>query len=432
MAINRRTFLSTSLGLAAASALAPVQQAQARRQARSNSSGNFDVAIIGAGLFGSAAARHLSKTGDGVVLIGPAEPTSLRDHQGVFASHYDASRLVRGIDPDLLWATMAKRSIDRYRSIEKSSGIDFYQDIGYMMVTPGGLGEDWFNLPAMREVAADLSVHIEDLDEQSLNQRFPYLRFTPGSSAVLQAQDAGYINPRRLLEAQQKISMAQGTTLLREVVVQMRNSGKQMELDMRSGKKVRANRVLVATGAYANATMLLPKKLDTKIRAAMIMESEVTPGTDATYPTTLYAKTDGEEDFWGLLMPPIIYPDGRSYIKTMDGYYGSGPLEGYDDMGAWSRSNGHEDHHAVLHRALREVFPSLEVLSTHFKPCLITDTASHYPYIDMLDDRIGVVVGGNGKGAKSSDEIGRLAAGMMRTQDWPSSLPQTVFTAHYD
>lgn len=429
--MNRRDFLSTSLGLAAATTIVPSQEANARRQSSGKPSGNFDIAIIGAGLFGSAAARHLSKVSDGVALIGPAEPQQKSTHQGVFASHYDVSRLVRGIDPDFTWATLAKHSIDRYRSIEDSSGIGFYHDIGYMMVTPGGLGVDWFNLPAMREVAAELDVDIEDVDDVSLQQRFPYLRFTPGSSAVIQGKNAGYINPRRLLEAQQKLSISQGTTLLREVVVQMRKSGEQIELELRSGEKVRANRVLVATGAYTNATMLLPQKLDTKIRAAMIMESEVAPETHASYPTTLYAKTDGEKDFWGLLMPPITYPDGRSYIKTMDGYYGPAPLEGYEALGDWNRGNGHEDHHPVLKRALHEVFPSLEVLSTRFKPCLIADTASHYPYIDMLDERIGIVVGGNGKAAKSSDEIGRLAAGMIRAQSWPSSLPPAVFAAEF-
>ena len=425
--MKRRDFLSTSLGLAVASALAPAQQAQAS----SHSSTNFDIAIIGAGLFGSAAARHLSKISDGVALIGPEEPQQKSTHQGVFASHYDTSRLTRVIDPNLVWGTLAKRSIARYRDIERQSSIECFHNIGYMMVTPGGLGADWFDLPAMREVATDLNIEIEDFDDDILKQRFPYLNFTPGSSAVLQEKDAGYFNPRLLVEAQQTIAIAQGTTLLREEVVQIQRTGEQVKIATRSGGTVRANRVLVATGAYANATKLLANKLDTTIRAAMIMVSEVAPRQQVTYPSTLYAKTDGEEDFWGLLMPPITYPDGRSYIKTMDGYYGPAPLEGFEALGAWSRSNGHEDHHVVLQRALREVFPSLDILSTQFKPCLITDTASHHPYIEMLDDRIGIAVGGNGKGAKSSDEIGRLAAGMIRTNGWPSSLPQAVFVARF-
>ena len=429
--MNRREFFSNSLGLAAALSSSSILQARAQEGATSGPPGNFEVAIIGAGLFGSAAARHLSKVSDSVALIGPAEPSRRRTHQGVFASHYDASRLTRIIDPDLVWGTLASRSVARYRDIERLSDTGFYHEIGYMMVTPGGLGTEWFNLPAMREVASDLRVGIEDLDDASLEQRFPYLRFTPGSSAIFQARDAGYIDPRRLVQAQQKIGVAQGVTFLRDEVTGMRSGPQQIALDMRSGETLHANRVLVATGAYTNASNLLRHNLAISIRAAMTMVSEVAPGRGISYPSTLYAKTDGETDFWGLLMPPITYPDGRSYIKTMDGYYGAMPLTGFEELGNWSRSDGHVDHHAVLKRALREVFPSLDVLSTRFQPCLITDTNSYYPYIDMVDDRIGIVVGGNGKAAKSSDEIGRLAAEMMRTGDWPSSLPQALFAAQF-
>ena len=132
-----------------------------------------------------------------------------------------------------------------------------------MMVTPGGLGADWFDLPAMQEVATDLNVEIEDFDDDLLKQRFPYLNFTPGSSAVLQEKDAGYFNPRLMVEAQQTIAIAQGTTLLREEVVHIQATGEQVKITTRSGGAVRANRVLVATGAYANATKLLAHKLNT-------------------------------------------------------------------------------------------------------------------------------------------------------------------------
>ncbi|MGI9206230.1 MAG: NAD(P)/FAD-dependent oxidoreductase, partial [Woeseiaceae bacterium] len=229
MTIKRRHFLSAGIGLAGSIALS------GGRHTFAQSPDNFEFAIVGAGLFGSAAARHLSTMSDSVVLIGPGEPESRRDHQGVFASHYDASRLVRGIDPDLLWATLAKRSIGRYRNIEKASGIDFYQDIGYMMVTPGGLGEDWFNLPAMREVAADLGVSIEDLTGDQLNDRFPFLEFTPGSSAILQPRNAGYVNPRNLKAAQQKVAASQGTTIMPDIVTRIQKHGSQVEIATGNG-----------------------------------------------------------------------------------------------------------------------------------------------------------------------------------------------------
>ncbi len=429
--MDRRSFLAKCVGLLAMLGLAPAQTARAKRQTASGSSRNVEFAIVGAGMFGSAAARYLSAESDSVALIGPAEPGERRNHQGVFASHYDASRLVRVVDPDRLWATLAKRSIARFRDLEAAGGIRFYNEIGYLMVTPGGLGADWFDLPAMRRVAAELGVAIEDLGDDELRRRFPWLKFTPGSNAMFQARNAGYIDPRNLLQTQQKISIEQGASLLRDVVSGVRRNGNQIVIRRRSGESLRANRVLIATGAYSNANWLIDRELDIKVRAAMIMETEVPPQTQSAYPATLYAKTDGEEEFWGLLMPPIRYTDGRTYIKTMDGYYGAAPLETREQLDAWSRGDGHADHYRVLERALREVFPTLEVLSTRFKPCLITDTASHYPYIDMLDDRIGIVAGGNGKAAKSSDEIGRLAAAMMITQDWPTSLPHAPFAARF-
>ena len=48
------------------------------------------------------------------------------------------------------------------------------------------------------------------------------------------------------------------------------------------------------------------------------------------------------------------------------------------------------------------------------------------PYIDKVYGHLGVALGGNGFAAKSCNEIGRLAAGMM-FDEWNSKLPREVF-----
>ena len=53
------------------------------------------IIVIGRGLVGSAAGRHLSALTDGVVVLGPDEPTDRAAHTGVFASHYDEGRITR-------------------------------------------------------------------------------------------------------------------------------------------------------------------------------------------------------------------------------------------------------------------------------------------------------------------------------------------------
>jgi sarcosine oxidase len=93
----------------------------------------FQYAIVGRGLTGAAAARHLAEQVGGVVLIGPDEPVDRASHDGVFASHYDEGRITRTIDPDETWARFANRSIARYRDIETRSGIGFYAERGCLI-----------------------------------------------------------------------------------------------------------------------------------------------------------------------------------------------------------------------------------------------------------------------------------------------------------
>ena len=86
----------------------------------------FSYAIIGAGLIGSAAAKYIATNNNNVILIGPKEPEDKRNHNGIFASHYDEGRITRISDNDTTWAYLAKKSIQNYNSIFNLSNIDFY------------------------------------------------------------------------------------------------------------------------------------------------------------------------------------------------------------------------------------------------------------------------------------------------------------------
>ena len=54
---------------------------------------SYKYIVIGKGMIGSAAARHLAERTDGVALIGPDEPRDPANHDGVFADHYDEGGL---------------------------------------------------------------------------------------------------------------------------------------------------------------------------------------------------------------------------------------------------------------------------------------------------------------------------------------------------
>ena len=58
---------------------------------------HFDFVVVGKGMMGAAAARHLAMTGATVALVGRGEPADWQKHDGVFASHYDSGRITRTI-----------------------------------------------------------------------------------------------------------------------------------------------------------------------------------------------------------------------------------------------------------------------------------------------------------------------------------------------
>ena len=54
-----------------------------------------DFAVIGRGLWGTAAAMYLAQAGHRVALIGPSEPADPCRFDGPFASYHDAGRITR-------------------------------------------------------------------------------------------------------------------------------------------------------------------------------------------------------------------------------------------------------------------------------------------------------------------------------------------------
>lgn len=63
--------------------------------------------------------------------------------------------------------------------------------------------------------------------------------------------------------------------------------------------------------------------------------------------------------------------------------------------------------------------------------CAQASTTSTLPFIGMIDDRVGVMTGGNGAAAKSSDEIGQIGAKIIASDTlnskWDYEFPAKTF-----
>ncbi len=343
------------------------------------------IIVIGRGLVGSAAGRHLSELTDGVVVLGPDEPADRAAHTGVFASHYDEGRITRVVDRDPAWAVTAKRSIDRYAEIEARSGIRFFTDAGYLGV--GAAGSDY--LDRCETVGRMFGADITRLDAAGIAARFPFLAVPDGAEGLFEGGRAGYISPRALVRAQTEVARQQGAVIIADQATSLRPTAGGVEVDTGRGGTLRAERVLVATGAFTDACGLLPVDLKLRVLGR----------------TVVLAHIDDR-----LLTGSTADPELRSV----------------PDLIRWFKSAGSADNRRDFQAFVTRLIPALDRgQHWHTDTCAVAFTATGLPYIDhVLDDRIAVAAVCNGKGAKSSDDWGWLAARLMAELEWEHPVPR--------
>lgn len=373
----------------------------------------FQYAIVGRGLTGSAAARHLAEQVSGVVLIGPDEPADRAAHQGVFGSHYDEGRITRTIDPDENWARFANRSIARYRDIEARSGVGFFSEKG-CLVTGLTTGQSQDHMVRVRDSAAKLGVDIERLDDAGLAEKFPYFSFPQGSEAVFEARGAGHVSPRNLVAAQARLTELAGATVLRQQAEAIRQRDGHAEIVLADGGVITAAKVLVAAGGFSNKDGLLPDPLDLNVYARTVVLFEVDEAEAErllTMPSMIFKPEDVALGVY--MLPPIRYPDGRVYLK-IGGDVVDIPLETEPDVRNWFKTGGNADAREHLIRNMGNLVPGLKISRIHTDSCAVSYTPTGYPAIGWTSaSSIAVMAGGCGAAAKSSDEIGRLGAELL-------------------
>jgi glycine/D-amino acid oxidase-like deaminating enzyme len=389
----------------------------------------FKTAVIGKGMIGAAAARHLALQSDGVALIGPDEPPVRAEHSDVFGSHYDEGRIYRILDPNPIWAALAARSLARYEEIEAQSGIRFHDEVGFLAFANEGDGS---GIEKYARTGAEQGGRVERVDAARLAARFPYLRFSSQAVGAFEPTDAGYLSPRRLVEVQTVAAERHGATVIREAVHRVTLDEGGVELTTASGQALRAEKAIVATGGFANTHEVLPRPLAIAVGGRTILLAEAdAPRLEqlAAMPSLVIDGPAPVPDVY--VLPPVRYPDGRWYVKLGSGWF-EHPLTTLNQLGDWFRQPGADADREALHATLLALIPALEGAPIHTDTCVVTATTSGYPYVDLTaEGRLCIAVGGNGKAAKSSDEIGRLAAALLLAGEWRDDLPASAFCAEF-
>ncbi|MCB8962204.1 MAG: FAD-binding oxidoreductase [Ardenticatenales bacterium] len=383
----------------------------------------YNYLVIGAGLMGSAAARHLAEQADGVAIIGPAEPVAWATHDGVFSSHYDQGRLASANGPDEIWNQLDQDSIANYQPLEAASGVHFYEPAGLITMVPVGQPEYAYKneIPGVKRYAGG-----------ELPADLP-LRAPAGLDVYVEGAPSGYINPRDMVRAQLQAAINAGATVIRQEVHSLKPGDGYLEIITNSGERLQARKVLLATGAFANCFDLLPRRLALRVKPESTILAEVTAAEAERLahvpPMSIrYANREINDPY---LVPPVLYPDGRYYLKMGCDTRSDVLFTSLEQMRDWFWRGNTDAHKIAMQTFLRDLFPGLEVLGWQTKPCIVCYTPSGKPFVDAYDDRIFVLTGGNGTGAHPSDALGKLAADLMVTGNWNSSLDRDPFRLQF-
>lgn len=405
---------------------------------------NVEVAVVGAGMFGSAAAKYLSRAGADVTVIGPAEPRSREVARlPEVGAHGDEARIVRRMGWDRVWGAFDARSVERFRGMEAESGVGFFHECGALALIAESMRPRTEDM--LRRCAAD-QVPVERLPSAVLRRALPGLGLPPlagGVEGLWERESAGYVNPRRLLEAQLKLAVAAGGRLLRGSVTALRRDEPaglwRLRAQSESGTvEIGAEKVLVAAGSVMHHGSALPLNHGLALHAFtepnLLFEvgaEQLDHLRDLPTVVTVDPNDSGDDNLSHYLLPPVRYPDGRWYVRIGPGMQpvvrelrtARETLSWYNGQRITPRQS------ALLSRAMRQLVPGLKPRSVRAACCVIDKTPSRYPYIGHLDgeDSLAVAVGGNGHGARGSDEIGRLASRVLLGQTWDFPAPPTVF-----
>ncbi len=231
----RRDFLKT---IGAPAALAPfAAEALAGYQSRNT----YDVAVIGAGVFGSWTAHHLQKAGKRVILIDGYGAANAR------ASSGGESRIIRmGYGGDEVYTRFSKRALELWLEFfHRTGNQQLFQQTGLLWLSR----PDNPQIAKTAEVLTKVAVKFETLSRAELQKRFPQFQLGSVASALFEPE-SGALLARRAVQALVADFIRNGGHFLPEPVATPEGKDVVKSVVTRKGNKVSAGSFVFACGPW--------------------------------------------------------------------------------------------------------------------------------------------------------------------------------------
>jgi glycine/D-amino acid oxidase-like deaminating enzyme len=167
-------------------------------------SARYDIAVIGAGVFGAWTAWHFARAGKSVLLVDSWGPGHSRSSSG------GESRIIRmGYGPDEIYTRMAVRSLPLWQDLFRRAGRPLFHRTGVLWMARE---DDPYTRATLQALEAAAVPHelVRDLPA-----RYPQMRAPDGAFGILEPE-SGALLARRAVAAVVDDAVAAGVTLSRE------------------------------------------------------------------------------------------------------------------------------------------------------------------------------------------------------------------------
>src|SRR5579859_2757569 len=201
----------------------------------------YDVAVIGAGVFGAWTALHLARRGKSVVLLEAYGPGHSRSSSG------DESRIIRmGYGKDEIYTRLSQRSLTQWKELFAATGNEtLFKNTGVLWLA----GSDESRLNETGATLKRCGVSFENLDLAELQKRYPQIGLDGIRGAILEP-NSGVLIARRAVAATVAEAVRLGVVYEHGLAETPRGAGKLQSIKTKSGEGISAGQFIFACGAW--------------------------------------------------------------------------------------------------------------------------------------------------------------------------------------
>lgn len=357
-------------------------------------SARYDVAVIGAGVFGAWTAWHLVRRGRRVLLADAYGPGNAR------ASSAGESRIIRmGYGADELYTRWSQRSLAQWKDFFASTREPLFHETGVLWLA----AKNDLRVRQTAETLRRCGVLFDEVNRQELERRYPQIGLNGIASGLLEPH-SGVLMARRAVAAVVEDALRAGLEYRVAQVAEPKAPGSISSVTTSSGERIEAEQFVFACGAWLGK--LFPEILGERIFPTRqeVFFFGVPAGDSRFAPPALPTWLFQEDQIYG--MPDL---ESRGLKIAVDGH---GERVDPDTQSRLASAEGA----AEARRFVEQRFPALRgapIVET--RVCQYENTWNGDFLIDRHPEMRNVwfVGGGSGHGFKHGPAVGEYVAGQI-------------------